>query len=86
MREFQFGNPHCFIQLLVSDGNNVVEWSIELASPAHLIRSGWNRITVKPGEKLTVTINPSRAGDNGGRFVSALRDDGRPIGPAGGTP
>jgi Family of unknown function (DUF6152) len=80
VREFQFSNPHCFIQLMVPGGNDVVEWNIEMASPAHLIRSGWNRTTVKVGDKLNVIINPARAGGNGGLFVSATRDDGRPVG------
>jgi hypothetical protein len=80
VRQFQFANPHCFIQLLVAGAGTVTEWSIELASPGHLIRSGWKPNTVKAGEKLTVIINPLRAGGNGGLFVSASREDGKPVG------
>lgn len=80
VREFQFSNPHCFIQLVVPSGTDVVEWSIEMASPAHLIRSGWNRTTIKVGDKLKVIINPARSGSNGGLFVSATLEDGRPVG------
>ena len=80
VREFQFSNPHCFIQLVVSNGTDLVEWSIEMASPAHLLRSGWNRSTIKVGDKLTVILNPARSVSNGGLFVSATREDGSPIG------
>ena len=79
VRVFQFTNPHCFIQLLVPNGSGAVEWNIEMASPAHLIRSGWNRNTIKPGDKLTILLNPARAGGNDGLFLSATRD-GTPLG------
>lgn len=82
VRMFQFTNPHCFIQLLVPNGTDVAEWSIEMASPAHLIRSGWNRNTVKVGDKLNIVISPARAGGNDGLFLSATRDDGTPLGNA----
>jgi hypothetical protein len=80
VKEFQFTNPHCWIQLLVSAGDGTAEWSIEMGSPAHLIRSGWKRNTLKPGDKITVLVNPLREGANGGGFVSAIGVDGNPIG------
>jgi hypothetical protein len=80
VREFQFTNPHCFIQLMVPSGGALVEWSVELASPAHLIRSGWKRNTLKAGDKITVTISRARDGSNGGLFLSATGADGKPIG------
>jgi hypothetical protein len=82
VREFQFTNPHCFIQLMVPSEGGMVEWSVELASPAHLIRSGWKRNTLKAGDKITVIIRPARAGGNGGLFLSATGEDGKPIGVA----
>jgi Family of unknown function (DUF6152) len=80
VKEFQFTNPHCWIQLLVSDGDGTAEWNIEMGSPAHLIRAGWKRNTLKPGDKIAVVINPLREGANGGGFVSAIGVDGNPIG------
>jgi hypothetical protein len=79
VREFQFTNPHCFIQLLVDDAGKTVEWSVEMAAPAHLVTSGWTRSTVKPGDKVTVVIHPLREGSQGGSFVSATGADGRPL-------
>jgi Family of unknown function (DUF6152) len=80
VKTFQFTNPHCWIQLLVSDAGGTVEWSIEMSSPAHLIRSGWNRNTLRPGDKITVVIHPVREGSNGGSYVSATGADGKAIG------
>jgi hypothetical protein len=80
VRMFEFTNPHCWIQLLVSEGGDTVEWSIEMSSPGHLIRSGWKRNTLEPGEKITVVIHPLREGTNGGSFVSTIRADGKRVG------
>lgn len=80
VKEFQFTNPHCWIQLLVSAGDGTAEWSIEMSSPAHLMRAGWKRNTLKPGDKVTVVVNPLREGANGGGFVSAIDVGGNPIG------
>jgi hypothetical protein len=80
VKEFQFTNPHCFIQLLVTKDGDVEEWSIEMGSPAHLIRTGWKPNTLKAGEKITAIINPLREGKSGGNYVSATRADGRPVG------
>jgi Family of unknown function (DUF6152) len=80
VREFQFTNPHCWIQLLVKTGESADEWSIEMGSPAHLIRAGWKPNTLKPGEKVTVVYHPLRDGTRGGSFISASTADGKPIG------
>jgi Family of unknown function (DUF6152) len=80
VKQFQFANPHCFIQLLVPGKDGPIEWSIEMGAPAHLLRSGWTPATLTRGEKLTVVLFPLRDGGNGGNFVSASGEDGHPIG------
>jgi hypothetical protein len=79
VREFQFNNPHCFIQLMVPQGDVTAEWSIGMAAPAHLVRSGWKRSTLKQGEKITVVVHPLREGTLGGSHVSGVRQDGTPL-------
>jgi hypothetical protein len=81
VREFQFTNPHCWIQLMVPKPNNTdsVEWSIEMAAPAHLVRSGWSRNTVKAGDKIIVVIHPLKDGTQGGSFVSATDESGHAL-------
>lgn len=81
VREFQFTNPHCFIQLLVPNAQGLPEeWSIEMGAPAHLMRDGWKPHTLNPGDKITVTIFPTRDGSKGGNFESAVDTSGKPIG------
>ena len=81
VREFQWSNPHTWIQLNVADASGkVVEWSIEGGSPNLLGRQGWKRNTLKSGDPIEVTINPLRDGQPGGSFVRALLPDGRKLG------
>jgi hypothetical protein len=78
VRQFQWTNPHSWIQIVV-DGADGAEWSIELGAPVELFRLGWRPATLKPGDRITVTANPMRDGSHGALFVSAVRDGGAPI-------
>lgn len=80
VKEFQFTNPHCFIQLFVNDEHGDSEWSIEMGAPMHLLRSGWKPHTLNPGDKITVVINPLRDGGKGGSYSSGVGADGKPLG------
>jgi hypothetical protein len=80
VKELQWTNPHCFIQLLVPMGSSTTEWSIEMGSTAALYRLGWRPSAIAAGDKITVVIHPMRDGTAGGSFVSAVAPDGRPIG------
>lgn len=83
VRSFRWTNPHVFIQLLVgSEGSGQEEWSIEMTSPEHLARVGWKPGTLKPGDKVTLTIHPMRDGVKGGQYLSGTG----PAGPLTGSP
>jgi hypothetical protein len=85
VKEFQWTNPHCFIQLLVPQSGtptrpgSVREWSIELNSPLASYRLGFKPGTLRSGDQVTVVINPVRDGTAGGRFLSATDPAGRPV-------
>jgi hypothetical protein len=83
VKEFQWTNPHTWIQLLVTgtDGK-VTEWSIEGASPNGLRRQGWRAEVIKPGDKVTVTIRPLKSGEPGGALVNVTLPDGKVLGRA----
>jgi hypothetical protein len=56
-------NPHVFISYDVMDGGNVVHWDAEAAeNPKMLTGRGWTKDTVKPGDEVTITVFPSKAG------------------------
>jgi hypothetical protein len=81
VREFQWTNPHSWLQLAVVNSEGVAEdWSIEMISPSVLGRMGWKRNSIKPGDNVVVVINPVRDGAHGGNMVSVTGADGRKIG------
>ena len=89
VKEFRWANPHSWIDLDVPNDKGVVEtWSIEMTSPAFLLRSGWKASTLKAGDKVSVTVRPMRDGTPGGLFVSVTLPDGRVLGerPAAAPP
>jgi hypothetical protein len=81
IKEFQWTNPHVWVQLLVTqpDGS-VVEWSIEGSSPNGLRRQGWRSESLLPGMKVTVLTNPLKNGDAGGSLVNVTLEDGTVLG------
>ena len=72
VREFQWTNPHSWLQVTVPRDGASVEYSIELGSPNSMSRRGWRRTTFKPGDRVTAVINPMRDGSPGGALVYAL--------------
>ncbi|HWW65374.1 MAG TPA: DUF6152 family protein [Sphingomonadaceae bacterium] len=76
--DFQWTNPHAWIELAVPEkGGKVTTWSIELNSPNNLTRQGWKRHSLKPGDRVSVDINPLRDGKPGGLFLSVKLPDGK---------
>ena len=53
--------------------------------PPFLVRAGWKSSTLKPGDKVSVTLNPIRTGEPGGIFVSVTLADGRVLGGRAGA-
>jgi hypothetical protein len=45
-----------------------------------MYRFGWKPGTFKPGDKVTVVINPLKDGTNAGRLLTAVDASGRTIG------
>ena len=48
-------NPHARVQVDAKDKSGKVEsWDFELGPPTALMRQGWNRNSLKPGQMVTV--------------------------------
>ena len=69
-------NPHSFLQIEAPDENGVVQrWSLEWRSSGQLGQQGIKRDTLKVGDEVTVTINPSRTpGDHRGALKALHRN------------
>ena len=52
----EWTNPHAHFYMDVKEASgNVANWNLELASPNVLIRNGWKRNSIKPGDMVSVT-------------------------------
>jgi hypothetical protein len=71
VKELQWTNPHIWLQLIVDANGTKTEWSIEGGSPNTLSRRGWRATTFKPGDVVTVRLNPMKDGTPAGGFVGA---------------
>jgi uncharacterized protein DUF6152 len=79
--EFAWMNPHASIQLDVpNESGGTDRWGVELGSPNSMVRTGWRSSILKPGDKVTVVVNPLKSGEFGGIFVSITLADGRTLG------
>lgn len=82
IKEVQFTNPHVWLQILVKDEKGIeTEWSIESGAPGMMLRNGWKPSTLKPGDRVTLTMHPLRNGSPGGSLVKVRVPDGRTLGP-----
>ena len=79
VKEFRWQNPHTWIEVNVPDPatKKDVLWGVELTSPTYLVRAGWKSNLIKPGDKVTVVVNPVRSGEPSGIFRSLTLADGR---------
>jgi hypothetical protein len=81
VKQFEWTNPHCWLHLSVTNANGQIdEWQLEALSPNVLGRLGWKKNSVKTGDKVTVLVNPTRDGTNGGALISLTDANGNKIG------
>jgi hypothetical protein len=87
--QFQWTNPHSFIEMDVPGSPKATHWSIELNSPNNLKRQGWSRESLHSGDKVTLRMNPLRDGSKGGLFLDVKLANGKVLDsglPKDGTP
>jgi hypothetical protein len=80
VKEYQFANPHVWIELMVpgKDGKQV-QWSIEGEGPPIMARLGVSPRTLKPGDRIKIQAHPLRDGRTGGSFITITLADGRVV-------
>ena len=78
VRQFGWMNPHSWMEVDVPNDKGEIEtWKVEMTAPAYLVRAGWKSTTVRPGDKVSVTVRPLRSGEPGGLFVSIALPNGQ---------
>ena len=80
VKEVHWTNPHVGIYVDVNkEGETPALWVIEMTSPGNLVRAGgWTRNSVKPGDKVEISMAPLRDGKKGGALKKVtLVDSGK---------
>jgi hypothetical protein len=73
--KFEWANPHCLLDIdIKNDSGKIQQWTIQTYSILYLGRAGWNRNTLKPGDKITISFHPAKNGTT----IGYIRDgDGK---------
>lgn len=80
VKTFRWSNPHAIVEVTGSiDGGPVDTWTVEMTSPGNLVRLGWTRATLQPGDKVSIRMAPLRNGQHGGGFRGITLADGRTL-------
>lgn len=76
----EWTNPHARFYVDVEDQNgNVINWNLELASPNILVRNGWTRNFVEPGDEVTIEGTLARDGTNMANALLVFLADGTQV-------
>jgi len=66
VKEFVWRNPHSFLRVDVTDKTGATKtWALEWGSTGQLAQAKMTRTTLKPGDKLIITGQPSRDENDG---------------------
>jgi hypothetical protein len=75
-----WSNPHCLLQLDVTDENgHVAHWIAETENPSTMIRSGWTDKSIKVGDQITLTALPVKSGAPVGRIIDVVLSNGQKL-------
>ena len=77
VQDFQMINPHSWLQLMALDSQGKPrEWSLEASAPGQLMKGGWQQTSLRPGDKVTVSLHPLKDGTYGGELITVTLPDG----------
>jgi hypothetical protein len=71
----QWTNPHAWVHIDVENEGSVENWAIEMLGINTLIRRGWTRETLSPGDRVTVEGFGARDGSTTGNASSVMLVD-----------
>jgi hypothetical protein len=78
--EWFWANPHCILQFDVKDDKDqVVHWAVETSNPADMVNRGWGKLSLRPGDQVTVTLEPAKNGRPIGRVLDVVLPSGQKL-------
>ena len=85
--EWFWANPHCFLRFDAKDDTGTVRnWAVETSNSTDMARRGWARTSFKPGDEVTVTLQPVKNGAPVGRVRTVTLATGQQLGAGGPIP
>lgn len=76
----EWTNPHARLRVDVKDEDgNIVNWDFELGPPNGLMRRGWRRDSLRPGQEVTIEGFHSKFDAHIGNARSVTLADGRRV-------
>ncbi len=80
VKAFNWTNPHVTIEVVTDQGPLPIgTWVLEGSSPGVMVRSGWDKRSLNPGDKVVVTISPLRSGAMGGSLRKVVLPSGKTL-------
>ena len=84
VKAFEWRNPHTWVILTIDDGKGAkVDWAVEGRAPGVLLRAGWTKNSLQPGEMITVDMSPAKDGSKTGLVARVTKADGTILANAG---
>ena len=81
--EWIYSNPHCLLKLDVTgEDGRVVNWLAEGQAPNVIFPAGYRKGTFKPGDQVTVTVEPVKNNQPAGRILQVVLANGTVLGRA----
>lgn len=78
--EWVWANPHCWLKFdTTDDKGNVAHWIAETSNPADMANLGWSRQAFRPGDHVTVTLQPVKNGAPIGRVMQVVLANGQTL-------
>jgi len=79
--DYEWANPHSVLSVAVKDENGKVEqWHAEILPPSEMLRAGWTKESVKPGDEVTLTGRPGKYAQHILWLQYLVTPDGRKLG------
>ena len=83
VKQWVYSNPHCLLMLDVTgEDGQVVQWVAEGQAPNVIFPAGYRKDSFKPGDQVTITVEPVKNGRPMGRILQTVLADGKILGPA----
>jgi hypothetical protein len=80
VKEFRWVNPHSWLHInVVQPDGTTIEWAVEGGAPSALLRRGWDRNTLPPGTKVTVTGFMAKDGSRRANATDITFPDGKQL-------